>query len=87
MENRLASMYFFRIHPEAGGLMSYSWDSEELYRKLAQAVAKILSGANPADIPVERPTRFNLVINMKTAKALDLNIAPSLLLQANTVIK
>jgi putative ABC transport system substrate-binding protein len=87
VENRLASMYFFGIHPEAGGLMSYSWDMEELYRKLAHAVAKILAGAKPADIPVERPTRFNLVINLKTAKALDLTISPSLLMQANKVIK
>jgi putative ABC transport system substrate-binding protein len=87
VENRLASMYFFGIHPEAGGFMSYSWDMEELYRKLAHAVAKILAGANPADIPVERPTRFNLVINMRTAKALDLKISPSLLMQANKVIK
>ncbi len=87
VENRLASMYFFGIHPEAGGLMSYSWDMKELYRKLAQTVAKILSGANPADLPVERPTRFTLVFNMRTAKALDLNISPSLLLQANRVIQ
>ena len=87
VENRLASMYFFGIHPEAGGLMSYSPDMEEVFRKLAQTVAKILSGAKPADLPVERPTRFTLVINMGTAKALHLKISPSLLLQANKVIQ
>jgi putative ABC transport system substrate-binding protein len=87
VDNRLASMYFFGVHSEAGGLMSYAANMEEVLRQLAHAVDKILKGANPADLPVERAMRYDLIINLNTAKALGLTISPSLLLQANKVIK
>jgi len=87
VENRLASMYFFGVHSEAGGLMSYAANSEEVMRQMARVVDKVLKGANPANLPIERPMRFDLVINLNTAKALGLTISPSLLLQANKVIK
>src|SRR5262245_14408440 len=66
-----------------GGLMSYSADLTELFRRSARIVDKILKGAKPADLPVEQPTKFEFVINMKTAKALGLALPPSLLLQAD----
>ena len=67
--------------------MSYAANMEEVLRQLAHAVDKILKGANPADLPVERAMRYDLIINLNTAKALGLTISPSLLLQANKVIK
>ncbi len=67
---RLPAMYGFREHVEAGGLMSYAANFLDLFRRAAVYVDKILKGAKPADLPVEQPTRFELVINMKTAKAL-----------------
>ena len=72
---------------EAGGLISYGPSNAELYRRSATYVDKILKGANPADLPVEQPIRFELFINLKTAKELGLTIPQSVLYQADKVIK
>jgi hypothetical protein len=71
---------------EVGGLMSYAADNADLYRRGAIYVDKILRGARPADLPVEQPTKFAMVLNRKTAKALGLTLPPALLLQADQVI-
>jgi putative ABC transport system substrate-binding protein len=84
---RLPTMYGYRDYAEAGGLISYGPDRREMYRKAAEYADKILKGAKPADLPVERPTKFALVLNTKTAKSLRLTIPQSLLLQADQVIK
>jgi putative ABC transport system substrate-binding protein len=86
-KSRLPAMYPFRLFVEAGGLTSYSADLLEIWRRAALFVDKILKGAKPADLPIEQPTKFELVINLKTAKALGLTIPPALLLRADQVIE
>jgi ABC-type uncharacterized transport system substrate-binding protein len=86
-KHRLPSMFSRKDFVLAGGLMSYAADGRELFRRAATYVDKILKGAKPADLPVEQPTKFELVINLKTAKALGLTIPPSLLLRADQVIE
>ena len=87
MENRLASMFEGHTWVEQGGLMSYSADDLAAFRRAAFYVDKILKGAKPAELPVEQPTKFELVINLKTAKQIDLRIPPNVLARADRVIK
>ena len=84
---RLPTMHGNREQVEAGGLMSYGSNFTDLFRRTADLVDKILRGAKPGDIPVEQPTKFDLVINLKTAKALGLAVPPSLLTRADDVIE
>ena len=86
-KSRLPAMYAFRPQVEAGGLISYGADINDIWRRAAVFVDKILKGAKPADLPVEQPSKFELVINLKTARSLGLTIPQSLLLRADTVIQ
>ena len=87
LTHKLPSLFGPRHHVEAGGLMSYSPDRADLWRRGAIYVDKILKGAKPADLPVQQPTKFELVVNLKTAKALGLTIPQSFLLRADHVIQ
>jgi putative tryptophan/tyrosine transport system substrate-binding protein len=87
LKHRLPGCYWAREYVDAGGLLAYSSDTIEFRRRAAKFVDKILKGAKPADLPVEQPTRFEFVINLKTAKALGLTIPPSLLARADQVIE
>ena len=87
LKNRLPTSFAHREHVDAGGLMSYGPNFEDMWRLAAVFVDKILKGAKAADLPVEQPTKFELVINLKTAKALGLTIPPSVLLRADQVIE
>ena len=87
LKSRLPSMYIDSPFVDAGGLMSYGADLADSYRRVATYVDKILKGAKPADLPVERPTKFQLVINLKTAKQIGLTIPQSMLYRADKVIK
>ncbi len=86
-KSRLPTVYGLREHVEAGGLMSYAANLADLFRRAAYFVDRILKGAKPADLPVEQPTKFELVINLKTAKALRLTIPPSVLIRTDHVIE
>jgi ABC-type uncharacterized transport system substrate-binding protein len=84
---RLPTVHFSRDLVEAGGLMSYGTNAPDLFRRAADYVDKILRGAKPADIPVEQPTKFDLVINLTTARVLGLDVPPSVLARADEVIE
>ena len=87
IKNRLPSMYEGRTWVEAGGLISYSTDDREVFRRAATYVDKILKGVKPGDLPVEQPTKFEFVINLKTAKQIGVTIPPNMLARADQVIK
>ena len=87
VEHRLPTMFIFRSYVEAGGLMSYGVDQLAMFRRTGDYVGKILKGARPADLPIEQPTKFDLVVNLKTAKALGLSIPQTLIATADAVIE
>ena len=87
LQSRLPVIYEGEQEVEAGGLMSYGANGKELYRRAATYVDKILKGAKPADLPVEQPTKFELVINLKTAKQIGVTIPQKVLVRADRVIK
>ena len=85
--NRLAAIYFFDSFADAGGLMAYGASQDESYQRAARYVDRILKGAKPGDLPVEQPTHFKLVLNLRTAKALGLAVPDSLLVSADRIIE
>lgn len=87
LKHRIATVFPFREQAEAGGLLAYAADLPQLYARAAEYVDRLLKGAKPGDLPVEQPTKFALVVNLRTGKALGLTIAPSLLLRADHVIQ
>jgi putative ABC transport system substrate-binding protein len=84
---RLPTMYHVRFYPDGGGLISYGVSFTKLFRRAADFVDKIGKGANPSTLPVEQPTRYELVANLKTAAALDLEIPETILLRADEIIE
>jgi putative ABC transport system substrate-binding protein len=86
-KNRLPAMYPDTIYADSGGLMSYGVNTADLYRRAAYFVDKILKGAKPADLPVEQPKKFELIINLKVAKQIGLTIPPNVLARADKVIR
>ena len=85
--HRLPSVYAIRFFVAAGGLMSYGTDQDEIFRQAASYVDRILRGAKPADLPVQAPTKYETSLNLKTAKALGLDVPPSLLVRADEMIE
>ena len=86
-QHRLPAIYPIRYHALDGGMISYGPDFIDLHRQAAAYVDRILKGAKPADLPVQTPTKFELVVNLKTAKALGFNLPPTLLVRADEVIE
>ena len=86
-KNRLPSTFHLKEYADYGGLIAYGVDRTDQFRRAAGYVDKILKGAKPADLPVEQPTKFELVINLKTAKALGLKLPPSLVARADGIIE
>ena len=86
-KHRLPAMYPYRDYVEAGGLMAYAVDLAELLRRMADDVHQILKGAKPGDIPIYQPTKLELLINLKTARALGLTLSPTLLARADEVLE
>lgn len=87
LKNRLPGIYAYRTFADAGGLLAYGADIRAMWQQMAGLAGKILSGAKPADLPVQRPTKFELVVNLRTAKAIGINIPQAILLQADEVIR
>ena len=87
LKYRLPMVFTFRSQAEAGGLMAFTANHEEVFRRAGSLAARILQGARPADLPVEQPTKYQFVLNLKTAKALGLTIPPAVLARADEVIQ